>query len=50
MTDAIEKTVELPVPVSRVRGAVSDSARSYLDRVSREWDDALSRLKRHLEC
>lgn len=26
-----------------------DEARTYLDRVSREWDDALARLKAHVE-
>ena len=26
-----------------------EKARSYLDRVSAQWDDALSRLKAHLE-
>jgi hypothetical protein len=26
-----------------------DDARTYLDQISRQWDDALARLKAHLE-
>jgi hypothetical protein len=26
-----------------------EAARSYLDQVSRQWDDALARLKAHVE-
>ena len=43
-TDRIEKTMVLRAPRARVWRAIQ-----HLDRISRQWDDALDRLKKLVE-